>query len=170
MHKIVYLLLVISSILFFLAGCGNNNQTGPVEVKWDRNACHRCQMMLSDRNFSAQVRVFPKGKRSKVYKFDDMGCAVLWLEQQAYKDNPKTEIWVNDYKTKQWLDAKKAWFVKGEIFTVETWNTNNRISRNNGTGTLVPKTNRSRVRLLRFSQYEVKVLYSLYKFNKVIMT
>lgn len=115
MHRIVYLLLVISSILFFLAGCGNNNQTGPVEVKWDRNACHRCQMMLSDRNFSAQVRVFPKAKRSKVYKFDDMGCAVLWLEQQAYKDDPKTEIWVNDYKTKQWLDAKKAWFVKGEI-------------------------------------------------------
>ena len=115
MHKITYFILIFASILILLTGCGNNNQTGPVEVKWDRDACTRCRMMLSDRDFSAQVRVFPEGKRSKVYKFDDMGCAVLWLEEQPYKNDPKTEIWVNDYKTKEWLDARKAWFVKGEI-------------------------------------------------------
>jgi len=27
----------------------------------------------------------------------------------------KTEIWVNDYKTKQWIDARKAWYIKDEI-------------------------------------------------------
>ena len=115
MRRLTYFIVMFASVLILLTGCGNDNPTGPVEVKWDRDACTRCQMMLSDHNFSAQVRVFPEGKRSKVYKFDDMGCAVLWLEEQPYKDDPKTEIWVNDYKTKQWLDARKAWFVKGEI-------------------------------------------------------
>ena len=102
-------------MFILLSACGSDKKTGPADVKWDRDACERCQMMLSERNFSAQVRVFPEGKRSKVYKFDDMGCAVLWLDKQVYKDNPKTEIWVNDFKSKDWINAKQAWFIKGEI-------------------------------------------------------
>ncbi|MCW8932265.1 MAG: nitrous oxide reductase accessory protein NosL [Gammaproteobacteria bacterium] len=97
-----------------LSACGNDKQTGAAEVKWDRDACERCQMMLSERNFSAQVRVFPEGKRSRVYKFDDMGCAVLWLEKQTYHSDPKTEIWVNNYKTNEWINAKQSWFIKGQ--------------------------------------------------------
>ena len=100
--------------VFFLSAC-NEKQTGPAEIKWDRDSCERCQMMLSERNFSAQVRVFPEGKRSRVYKFDDLGCAVLWLDKQAYKDDPKTEIWVNDYKTREWINARQAWYKTGEI-------------------------------------------------------
>ncbi len=95
-----------------LSACGDD-QTGTVDVKWDRDVCHRCQMMLSDRDFSAQVRTFPKNKRSKVYKFDDIGCAVLWLSTTEFKDDPKTQIWVNDYKTKKWINAKTAWYSKG---------------------------------------------------------
>jgi nitrous oxide reductase accessory protein NosL len=101
--------------VLILSACGDSNKTGPVDTKWDRDACERCQMMLSDRNFSAQVRVFPKNKRSKVYKFDDLGCAVLWLDQKEWKDDPQTEIWVNDYKTRKWIDARKAWYIKDEI-------------------------------------------------------
>ncbi len=105
-------ILFIVLSLFLLSACGDK-QTGVVEVKWDRDACKRCQMMLSDRDFSAQIRIFPQGKRSKVYKFDDLGCAVLWLAAQDFKDDPKNKIWVNDYKTKKWIDAKTAWYVTG---------------------------------------------------------
>ncbi|WP_198264462.1 nitrous oxide reductase accessory protein NosL [sulfur-oxidizing endosymbiont of Gigantopelta aegis] len=111
------LLVILLSMAIFLTACSESKQTGVVEVKWDRDACDRCQMMLSERNFAAQIRVFPEGKRSKVYKFDDMGCAVLWLQSddaqaQKYLADPKTEIWVNDYQTKDWLNAKSAWFIK----------------------------------------------------------
>ena len=117
-------LFLILLTTFFLVACGDEKQTGVVDVRWDRDSCERCQMILSERNFSAQVRVFPEGKRSKVYKFDDMGCAVLWLNNerlnteglatQGYKDDPKTEIWVNNYKTNEWINAKTAWYVKGQ--------------------------------------------------------
>ena len=111
--------LLITLFFSFLSACGSDKQTGAVDTKWDRDVCERCMMMLSDRNFSAQVRIFPPGKRSKVYKFDDLGCAVLWLnkaeKQAVYRKDPKTEIWVNDYKTKEWIDAKKAWYIKDEI-------------------------------------------------------
>lgn len=105
--------LVVLLTALFLTACGNDKQTGAAEVKWDRDSCERCQMMLSERNFSAQVRVFPEGKRSRIYKFDDMGCAVLWLATQSYNTDPKTEIWVNSYKTNDWINAQQAWFIKG---------------------------------------------------------
>ncbi len=105
------MLLFLTSMTLSLSGCGEE-QTGAAEVKWDRDVCERCQMMLSDRDFSAQVRMFPEGKRSRVYKFDDLGCAVLWLASKEFKNDPKTQIWVNDYKTKTWIDAKSAWYVK----------------------------------------------------------
>lgn len=107
--------LLVAVLAFFLTACGDNSKTGPVDIKWDRDACERCQMMLSDRTFSAQVRVFPHNKSSKVYKFDDLGCAVLWLDQTEWKDDPKTEIWVNDHTTKKWINARKAWYIRNEI-------------------------------------------------------
>lgn len=103
--------LFILSLVVVLSACGED-QTGAANVKWDRDVCERCQMMLSDRDFSAQVRIFPEGKRSRVYKFDDLGCAVLWLDTKEFKNDPKTQIWVNDYKTKNWIDAQKAWYIK----------------------------------------------------------
>jgi len=114
--KFLPFLIIMATLL--LSGCGNDKQTGAEDVKWDRDVCERCQMMLSEHNFSAQIRVFPKGKkRSRVYKFDDLGCAVLWLNgnrtDTAYKNDPRTEIWVNNYKTDEWIDAKQAWYVKG---------------------------------------------------------
>ncbi len=104
-------------LTFVLSSC-SEKQTGPADVKWDRDACDRCQMMLSDRNFSAQIRVFPEGKRSKVFQFDDVGCATLWLgapAQEKWQANIKTQIWVTNYKTGKWIDAKTAWYVKDQI-------------------------------------------------------
>jgi copper chaperone NosL len=107
----------LSLMLGLLVGCSQPT-TGPVEVKWDRDACHRCRMVLSDRQHAAEVRVNREG-RSKVYKFDDVGCAVLWLEKQSWKDTAKTEIWVTDYRDGHWIDARKAYYVPGQITPME---------------------------------------------------
>ncbi len=89
-------------------------------MKWDRDACERCRMVLSDRNHSAQVRWFPAGKkRTKVHLFDDIGCAIIWLDDKPWKDALTTEIWVTDHRTGAWINARKAIYVKGERTPME---------------------------------------------------
>ncbi|MCF6280813.1 MAG: nitrous oxide reductase accessory protein NosL [Candidatus Polarisedimenticolaceae bacterium] len=69
---------------------------------------------MSDKFHAAQVRYKPANAPSEVHMFDDIGCAVIWLEGQAWKDALSTEIWVNDYKTGSWIDARKASYVLGQ--------------------------------------------------------
>jgi len=100
--------------LLLLGGC-SEPQTGPAEVHWDRDTCERCRMVLSDRRHAAQVRHRLADGRSKVYRFDDIGCAVVWLHDKPWGDDPKTEIWVNDWRDGKWIDARKATYVTGQI-------------------------------------------------------
>ena len=109
------LLLMITTLLVTLS-C-SQQETGPVEVKWDRDGCERCRMVLSDRYHAAQLRSGEEGKKSKVFKFDDLGCAVIWLQDKPWRDN--AEVWVNDFKTGEWLDARKSYFISGQITPME---------------------------------------------------
>ena len=68
---------------------------------------------------SAQIRYTDEKQKSRVLMFDDIGCAVIWLEDKAWHDAATTEIWVNDHRDGQWLDAKKAWYIKGQITPME---------------------------------------------------
>lgn len=106
------ILLLIPVLLMLLTGCQKEKTTGAVDVRWDREICARCAMAVSDRNYSAQIRGGRKDKKAKVYKFDDVGCAVIWLDKQNWKDDARTEIWVNDYRDGKWINAKTAWYVK----------------------------------------------------------
>lgn len=110
---------VLILAVFLLAACSGDPGTGPVEVKWDRDTCERCRMVLSDRHHSAQVRGGPAGEKARVFMFDDIGCAVIWLEDKSWKDDPRTEIWVSDRRSGEWLDARKAAYVGGELTPME---------------------------------------------------
>jgi hypothetical protein len=72
-------------------------------------------MAVGDRSFAAQVRAAAGGEQSRLYKFDDIGCAVIWLDTQSWKDDADTEIWVADHRNGEWLDARKAFYVSGKI-------------------------------------------------------
>ncbi len=80
----------------------SNDEQLPVDFVWDRVACEQCRMALSDRRYSAQVI----DDQGRPYYFDDIGCAVLWLAVKPWKD--KARVWVNDFKTTEWIDAKEA--------------------------------------------------------------
>lgn len=110
------LVILFIGATILLAGCSGDAGTGPVEVKWDRDACERCNMVLSDRHHAAQIRHTPAGGgRSRVYKFDDIGCAVLWLDQRPWRQEPGVEIWVTDHRSGDWLDARTAHYVTGQL-------------------------------------------------------
>lgn len=106
-------------LLLLIAACSGEPETGPVEVKWDRDICQRCRMVLSDPHFAAQIRYFPEGKRSRVAKFDDIGCAVLWLEDQPWKQDSKTELWVADHRSGEWINAQSASYVQKKTSPME---------------------------------------------------
>ena len=107
-----YYFLFLAAVALVLSACSGEPETGPVEVKWDQNNCERCRMMLSDRNFAAQIRYFPEAKRSRVAKFDDIGCAVLWIKDQPWNNDPETQIWVADHRSGEWIDARKATYIR----------------------------------------------------------
>lgn len=106
-------LLIILGVQPGLTGCGDKG-TGPTAVKWDRIACERCRMVLSARNYAAQVRLFDAKGVSTPHYFDDLGCAVIWLDNQPSPQDPRTEIWVNDWRNGTWLDARRAYYLKGK--------------------------------------------------------
>ncbi len=98
-----------------LAACSHSGlPEGMVEVKWDRDTCERCGMVLSDRRFAAQLRGGPKDAS---FKFDDIGCAVFWLKAQPWGGDAATRIWVTDVASRgdgvQWLDARRAQYAGG---------------------------------------------------------
>ncbi len=95
-----------------LSGCFGDPESGPVQIKWDRDSCTVCRMLISDRHFAAQIR---GGARHKAYKFDDIGELVIWLDKQSWKNDPKVEIWVRDMDSgSKWLDARKVRYMPGQ--------------------------------------------------------
>jgi len=96
----------------FLAGC--KEKSGPEPIHYDRETCEICNMIISDPRFAAEIRD-PKGK---VHKFDDIGDAIHWMiRQDWYKagQRPK-EFWVMNMKDgRTWLDARKAWYLPGQV-------------------------------------------------------
>ena len=88
------------------------------EIKWDRDTCIRCSMVISDRRFAAEMR---GGEKNIVFKFDDIGCAVFWMrdKQKDYPwlTDPATRFWVADVAGSgdRWLDARKAHYAGGRL-------------------------------------------------------
>ena len=102
-------------IALLLTGCSREDATGPGEVRWDRESCSHCAMAISDRHFAAQVRGGATGQKTRLYKFDDIGCAVVWLDGQSWKDDARTEIWVTDQLSGEWIDARLASYITGKV-------------------------------------------------------
>ncbi len=101
-------------LVLLIVACAGEPETGPGEVRWDKVSCARCIMAVSDHHYSAQVRGGPSGRKTKLYYFDDLGCAVLWLDEQDWRGDQRTEMWVTAAESGVWLDAFKAILVRFE--------------------------------------------------------
>jgi len=110
MRKFNIILLLIT--FFAFNGCQKKSSNGIEQIHWDRDVCVRCVMAISDRKFAAEI-VNPKTK--KAYKFDDIGCAILWLKENKIPWSKSAKIYVIDGKSKKWIDAKSAKFIDDAI-------------------------------------------------------
>ncbi len=106
MRKTLFLLSALILTLSF-DGCEKKSTTAVAEVHWDRDMCARCVMVVSDRVNTVQVRNPDNGK---TYMFDDLGCAVLWFEEEKIGWKKKAVIWINDNQTGRWINARTAFY------------------------------------------------------------
>ncbi len=105
----------IMFLALVLLACSGEPETGPEKVNWNRDTCERCRMMVSEPDFAAQVRYFTENNKSKVATFDDIGCAVIWLQESPWSKDERTEIWVVDHRSEEWIDARTATFIPDRI-------------------------------------------------------
>lgn len=101
---------IFAAFIFF--GCEDAPSSGPAELHWDRDMCDRCVMVISDRKNAVQLHS-PKSK--KVFKFDDIGCMVLWFKEGNEEYRKDAKIWITDAATGKWIDATKAFYTAGNI-------------------------------------------------------
>lgn len=96
--------LIVASLFM---GCEKESISSPKKVHWDRDMCARCVMVVSDRHNTAQVIDVKTGKK---YMFDDIGCMVLWLEEEQVSWKNEAIIWITDAQTGEWIDARTAFY------------------------------------------------------------
>ena len=111
MREYKYYFFIIVLLLGFSA-CEKKNPTELHGVHWDRDMCERCKMVVSDRQHATQV-INPATGRSTMY--DDIGCAVLWFEEEKVDWAPEAKIWVIDITTGKWIDARTALYDTNNI-------------------------------------------------------
>ncbi|KIM00084.1 Nitrous oxide reductase maturation protein outer-membrane lipoprotein NosL [Paramagnetospirillum magnetotacticum MS-1] len=102
-------LALVPGMVVAVSACGQSS-TGPAEIKWGRETCEYCGMIIDDPHFAAQVR----GPDRKVHKFDDLGDAVLWMAKQGWAEDAVTEFWVGGLESGQWTDGRKALYIDGQ--------------------------------------------------------
>ncbi len=105
----VVICIVFLSLLHL--ACSQDDGTGPGKIHWDREVCERCIMSIGDHSYAAQIRGGKSDHPARLYKFDDIGCAVIWLDQQSWKNRDDIRIWVNEESSGKWIDAETAWYV-----------------------------------------------------------
>lgn len=75
--------LLLTPLAVALSGCKKGAWPEEmVEIKWDRDTCVVCNMVISDRRFAGEMR---GGPNKTVFKFDDPGCMAIWLKEKAEK-------------------------------------------------------------------------------------
>ena len=97
---------------FSLAGCMKQTE-GAETVHYGRETCAMCGMIISDAHYAAEIR----GATDKaLVKFDDIGCAIHWLDNAKWDDTAIAEFWVMDSEDgTTWLEARKAAYLGGVV-------------------------------------------------------
>ncbi|PHS58004.1 MAG: hypothetical protein COB17_04710 [Sulfurimonas sp.] len=103
-------ILFLPFVFLFIACQDKKDVNALSQMHWDRDMCSRCIMVISDRKHSVQVQ---NPNSNKIYKFDDIGCMVIWSIESKINWIKDAKISVTDAKTGEWCDAKTAYYSRG---------------------------------------------------------
>lgn len=93
--------------LLVLAGaCSTAEAAGPPDIKYGRDICVQCGMIVSEARFAAAYTT-PDGTR---LSFDDLGDLLLY-QRDVGDPIDANEAWVHDFETEAWLTIEEAYYV-----------------------------------------------------------
>lgn len=106
---IVLLFLSLGKVQQMVVIKEGNTKKIPLEIVLYKYQDSDCGMVIEDLTYASQV-IAPD---AKTWFFHDHGGFVHWLEDKSFKD--EAVIWVMSRDTKEWINAKEAFFSLNEI-------------------------------------------------------
>ncbi len=101
--------LAFLALAFWHWGCN----VGPVAIKYGKDTCAHCRMMLTDPKFGCEI-VTAKGR---VFIFDDLNCMVGFMKKENLKEaDVSHKVVINYLKTGEFIDVDSAVFVAHASF------------------------------------------------------
>lgn len=98
--------------LLLLTACAHETAIAPPQIHYGQDACASCGMTIDDSHFTSAVIYRAPSGPERVAIFDDIGCMLAW--QHEHTGNHTITAFVHDYKTGQWIDAARAWYVRSK--------------------------------------------------------
>lgn len=100
--------LATSLVLFTLSSCN----TKPEAFKIGTDICYLCKMGITDTKFGGELIT----DKSKIYKFDDIGCMIRFMKGSELNKNNIASTWVINFeKPNEFIDANKAVLVASPL-------------------------------------------------------
>lgn len=104
--------LATAAVVVLAIGCGRSRDLSPPTFNPGSVECVACGMLVSDERFaSALVFETPDGVQKPI--FDDINCTLRHQRELPAGAGPAT-LYVRDFDSRAWLDAREAFFVHSE--------------------------------------------------------
>jgi copper chaperone NosL len=113
-----YRFIFVFALFLLLAACGapSVDPNVPPQIVYGEDVCAHCGMIISDERFASSIVV---EKSPNVYEhliFDDIGDMFAYV-QEAGAGIQIVTYFVHDFHSREWLDARQAYFVKAPAAT-----------------------------------------------------
>lgn len=105
-------------VAFLLAGCGQQAEVAPPDLRLGREECAECGMLVAEDRCSSALLVELGGRRRHLV-FDDIGC-MIDHERAGGIEGPILGRWVHDYGTRAWVETGAATFLMADPESLKT--------------------------------------------------
>jgi copper chaperone NosL len=99
--------IVPALLIPFLVACGVTTEP----LRYGKDACHFCKMILMDKKFGAEVVT----KKGKVYKFDDTNCMLNFMNDNPSEVEESAIRLIVDYtQPEKLIPVEQAFFLHSD--------------------------------------------------------
>jgi copper chaperone NosL len=109
-------ILVAMVVFASVPGCSEDITSGPPTIRFGRDECAECGMLISEERCSSAMLVRVQG-HPEYLLFDDIGCM---LDVESDADREIVDRFVHDHGTQEWTQAVSAWYIAADPDRLKT--------------------------------------------------